>query len=548
MASVVKHSYLKGAKMKARASTHINYILYRKDGEERDDRSARKMYSQDNDNYLGLHLKEEIGDLKRGDVVHKLIISPGHNDVDLKQYVREVMGELGRAKGLDLRYGFVIHENTDHKHAHVVLLGRDADDKLVRLDKQDHMRLRAFGDRYLEREHNLERVMDKDMEMYCRTHNLNIMHEKERGELFYERLYKDDKKDARTAADAHLEWEKFNTDWKLFIEDKEGIEKGPSMPRYDGLHQLGRMSDLVAFQDNDADRQFWKDMAENRPDMKELAESKLEQNSEDRTQLQKDLNDRTRALDPFWSLNNISKEMSEDSRHIQSLLNHGTGSDYNASGIDVARVDPDDKVEIAGTWYTKFDQTKDLYTAELSELDQAPEKYEKLRFWISGKEEHGEHIFGEGPRHEPERVENEPKAREETQTIELDKEPGEKERPELSKVHLDLEDLGQEEQHRNGEKDRFAGLDQFLRFDEKSDAGREEPLLDIACEDKGRLEDRTDSLDNDRGNDLASDLISNDPGQEAQLESQQFMTDMRVFEDHLSEDKDERDDFDQTGI
>lgn len=541
--------------MKAKASAHINYILYRKDTDERteDGRSARKMFSQDSDNYLGYHLKEEIQDLKRGDVVHKLIISPGHNDVDLKSYVREVMGELGRAKGLDLRYGFVIHENTDHRHAHVVLLGRDADDKIVRLDKHDHMRLRAFGDRYLEREHNLERVMDKDMEMYCRTHNLNIMHEKERGDLFYERLFKDDKKEGRNAADAHLEWEKFNTDWKKFIEDREGIEKGPNISRYDDYHQLGRMSDLLAFQDNDAQREFWQNLAEERPDLKELAEEKLAQINEDRAELQKDINDKTQVGNPWRTLDQLSDNMASDKRQLDRLLDHGVGPVYNDSGIDLTRVDREDKVEIAGHWYTKYDPVKDLQTAEPGDRTQEPEKYDKLDTWIGCKERFGDDFFGEGPRREEREQEQSPaelnKVPELERGSELVQDPPQYFLPsERTESTLDLEDLEQkrsQEEGREQKNDPFEKLDEFLHFDESDSAKRDEPLLDIAGQ-----EDRADTTRDDLYLSGATDAGSGDSSdQEMQqeLENQQIMADMSVFENPM-DDKDERDDFELTGM
>jgi len=40
-------------------------------------------------------------------------------------YTREVMKNLSRHKGSDLEWFAVAHDNTDHHHIHVVVLGKD---------------------------------------------------------------------------------------------------------------------------------------------------------------------------------------------------------------------------------------------------------------------------------------------------------------------------------------------------------------------------------------------------------------------------------------
>jgi hypothetical protein len=79
------------------------------------------------------------------------------------------MEKLERDKGLELEWRAVVHENTDHKHVHVVILGTDKDGHLVRFDKDDYRRLRQYGDEYLEREHKLERYLDREMETLLRS-------------------------------------------------------------------------------------------------------------------------------------------------------------------------------------------------------------------------------------------------------------------------------------------------------------------------------------------------------------------------------------------
>lgn len=399
MPSVVKHSYLRGAQMKSRAAAHINYILYRRE-DGREERNARQMRANDRDDFTGYQLKKEINQLRRNDVVHKLILSPGRNDVNTKQYVREVMDELGRAKGLELRYGYVEHENTAHKHVHVVLLGRDVDGNQVRLDKDDHMRLRAFGDRYLEREHGVERVMDRDMENFCRARNLNPMFEKERGELFFERLYKQEKKKERDPSQNMLEWEKFNNDWKKFIEDREGMEPGSYLGK-SKFHDLGRMSDFMGLMKNNEQRKEWSDLGEERPDMKELADERVAQIDEFRTEMDADLAAKTKR-NPFPELQRISEQLSYEAKQFQKLMEHGLSPYYSHTGIELNHIDDKDKIEAEGRTYTKYDTKEELlilhkYLKNFTDAKLEPRDYGKLWEWIGAKERFGEDCYGEPP-------------------------------------------------------------------------------------------------------------------------------------------------------
>lgn len=447
--------------MKSKAFAHINYILYRGEGardgkkqertkEERreeqdkalddikvdsnkirtqleekakasktidkefeDDTSsgksrARPIYSQDSDNYTGYQLKRDIDALGRNDVCHKFMLSPGHNDVDTKAFVREVMTELGRAKGQELRYGFVIHENTDHKHAHIMLLGRDKENGTVWMDTRDHMKIRAFGDRILEREHNIDRVMDRDMEEFCRTRNLNPAFEKERGELFYDRLYKDGKQKEKDATREHLEWEKFNNDWKKFIEDNEGTERRPNLGRSE-YHDLGRQSDLNAMLNNDLQRDIWKDIGENHPDMKDLADEKLEQLERDKLELQQEVDRKTRAGNPFNVIDRIADQINNEQKQFQHLMKYGFSPHDSHTGIDLRQVDEADKIQIGDKTYTKYDTSEELLDADAYCREDAShripkDEYSKLWTWIGAKERFGEDCFGEAPRRQEREV------------------------------------------------------------------------------------------------------------------------------------------------
>jgi hypothetical protein len=89
-------------------------------------------------------------------IVHKITLAPEINPADKKAFTREVMHRLGSEKGLDLQWMAVEHNNTDHHHIHVVVLGKDQNGKDVRFDKKDYDRIKEYGDRFLERCHPLE--------------------------------------------------------------------------------------------------------------------------------------------------------------------------------------------------------------------------------------------------------------------------------------------------------------------------------------------------------------------------------------------------------
>lgn len=154
MRSVVKHKYLKGKLCRSKAKAHVKYLEHR-DGPDRP-QGGRRFFSASEDGITGRQVRSEINS-DSPLVVHKLVLSPGVDGVDMKAYTREVMSELERQKGLELNWKAVDHQNTDHGHGHVLLYA--ADGQRVSLSKNDYKIMRAAGDRYLERAHNLERYL-----------------------------------------------------------------------------------------------------------------------------------------------------------------------------------------------------------------------------------------------------------------------------------------------------------------------------------------------------------------------------------------------------
>lgn len=155
---VIKHSYIarrgSGGRKKAigKALAHVKYLEHRpgRDKEER----GRELFSDTEDRVKGYEVRKEIREIGNQRVaVHKLTLAPEINPEDKKAFTREVMEDLGRAKGYDLKWYAVEHTNTDHHHIHVVVMGKDKNGVDVRLDLKDIQKAREYGDRYLEREH-----------------------------------------------------------------------------------------------------------------------------------------------------------------------------------------------------------------------------------------------------------------------------------------------------------------------------------------------------------------------------------------------------------
>ncbi len=160
MRSVVKHSYIKGANRGAKSKAHVNYIQYR-EGPDRAD-GPRAFFNSERSDIQGREVKEQI-DKVDARYVHKLILSPGVEGVDIEAYTKSVMTQWGKEKGLDLNWAATVHANTDHDHAHVVLQGKDLYGKEVQLRLKDCTSMREYGDRYLERHHTYERFLDRDL-------------------------------------------------------------------------------------------------------------------------------------------------------------------------------------------------------------------------------------------------------------------------------------------------------------------------------------------------------------------------------------------------
>lgn len=138
-----------------KALAHVKYIQHRP-GRDRED-GGRELFSDTEDRVKGYEIRKEIREIGNQRVtVHKLTLAPEINPEDKKAFTREVMEDLGRTKGLDLKWYAVAHNNTDHHHIHVVVMGKDRHGTDVRIDLKDIEKVKEYGDRFLEREHPRE--------------------------------------------------------------------------------------------------------------------------------------------------------------------------------------------------------------------------------------------------------------------------------------------------------------------------------------------------------------------------------------------------------
>ncbi|MBZ0186756.1 MAG: hypothetical protein K8F91_10950 [Candidatus Obscuribacterales bacterium] len=109
----------------------------------------------------------------RGEKVamHKLILSPGDNKIDLRDYTRESMEALEKRLGHKLNLYAIEHRNTDNFHAHVVIAGKipERERELERTEEIQERELEAerlyrkqreLDDSRTKEEARLERLLD----------------------------------------------------------------------------------------------------------------------------------------------------------------------------------------------------------------------------------------------------------------------------------------------------------------------------------------------------------------------------------------------------
>ena len=162
---VIKHKYIaargKGGigKVAAIGKTiaHMKYIQNRSGEDKERGKGGREMFNDSEDRLSAKEMRKAIRELGNAKVIaHKLTLAPEVAPEDKKAFTRDVMKNLSRSKGLDLDWFAVEHNNTDHHHVHVVILGKDRNGSEVSLSLKDIEKAKEYGDRYLEKNHPRE--------------------------------------------------------------------------------------------------------------------------------------------------------------------------------------------------------------------------------------------------------------------------------------------------------------------------------------------------------------------------------------------------------
>jgi hypothetical protein len=149
--AIAKSKFIKAGKGSRPAiREHLRYIQERERGEREPERD---FFNRNRD---GIERKDVFEDMmrNRGDraAMHTLILSPGDNSIDIRDYTRESMEALEERMGHELNWYATIHENTDHWHAHVVIAGKipERERELEQAREREYeIQRRGNGDRLL---------------------------------------------------------------------------------------------------------------------------------------------------------------------------------------------------------------------------------------------------------------------------------------------------------------------------------------------------------------------------------------------------------------
>ena len=161
MRSVVLHRYIK-ATYKNSAASGLNRVKSIVDYMKRNiEDTPRLIFDDRRDDVYTREVMQSVQKQNDAVLAHVLVLSPGVNGANVKDYARSVMKELGSRKGMDLDWYAVRHSNTEHHHAHVVLMRKDKNGHRVSLKRQDYDVMRDAGDRYLERQKLLTREQER---------------------------------------------------------------------------------------------------------------------------------------------------------------------------------------------------------------------------------------------------------------------------------------------------------------------------------------------------------------------------------------------------
>ncbi|WP_084618668.1 DUF3363 domain-containing protein [Thalassobaculum salexigens] len=126
---IVKTRVVKSvAGVRGKVRAHMNYIT--RDGAGRDAERAEIFTNNDRST------SDFVSKLENEEHHFRLILSPENASNDMEKFTRQVMERMEEDLGTGLEWKAVVHYNTDHPHAHVVLRGVDDQGKTLFIPNQ----------------------------------------------------------------------------------------------------------------------------------------------------------------------------------------------------------------------------------------------------------------------------------------------------------------------------------------------------------------------------------------------------------------------------
>lgn len=158
---------------------HIRYISHQKEKH----RNEVKLFDQDRDEVARKEIYEKLQNQRQhGTVAHKLVFSLSEDEaikhnVDMVELVRETMAQYEAKYKQKLTWVGALHDDEGHPHVHIVILGRDQNDKAVGVYTRHMRQMEKMAERVKERMRERPREYERDFH--------EIDREEER---FFERL------------------------------------------------------------------------------------------------------------------------------------------------------------------------------------------------------------------------------------------------------------------------------------------------------------------------------------------------------------------------
>jgi hypothetical protein len=162
--SVVKTKYVQ----RGGEQEHLHRLIgYLQDREYGLGEKERKFFTKDRTGLDGDRVEKEMED-KRGRRIsfHKMIISPGDNSINMTDYVRRIMEQWEKVLGRPIDYYGVVHENTDHTHAHLIIPGLEPGSlREIKFNAEHLAGLRFISDEYIARDRELDTELDRMLDI-----------------------------------------------------------------------------------------------------------------------------------------------------------------------------------------------------------------------------------------------------------------------------------------------------------------------------------------------------------------------------------------------